>query len=171
MTEKVSIADIVITWILFWVLTLAGLAIFAGTILVPLWQQQCQLAAEYRQVDKQILRMEQEVNRARGQLTAICVDPQYTERIAINELNLRKAGQEAIRIEPYPILPEQEPVDPEMLAAPRDFSSQDWFKLFLDSKHRRWFLILAGGLIATALVTAIAAKDRRREELGLDGRL
>ena len=167
MAEKVSITDIVVTWILFWVLTLAGLAIFAGTILVPLWQEQCQLAAEYRTVDRQILRMEQEVNRARGQLMAICVDPQYTERIAINELNLRKAGQEANRIEPYPIVPELELLDPKMISAPPDFSNQEWFKLFLNEKHRHWYLILAGGLLATALVTAIAAKDRRRAELGL----
>ena len=168
MAEKVSITDIVITWILFWVLTLAGLVIFAGTVLVPLWQEHCQLAAEYRAVESQVLRMEQEVNRARGQLMAICVDPQYTERIAINELNLRKAGQEAIRIEPYPILFDQESLAPQTtMAAPTDYSNQEWFKLFLNEKHRRWYLILAGGLLATAFITAIAAKDRRRAEIGL----
>lgn len=167
MSDRVSVADIVITWVLFWVLSLAGLAIFAGTILVPLWQEHCQLAAEYRHVNRQIVRMEQEVNRARGRLLAICVDPQYTERTAINELNMRKAGQEAIRIDPYPIALESEPVDPQMLAAPRDFSNHEWYKLFLNPKQRRWYLILAGGLLATALITAIAAKDRRRAEFGL----
>jgi hypothetical protein len=166
-SDKISIADIIITWILFWVLTLASMVVFAGTILVPLWQQQCQLAAEYRATDQQIMRMEQEVNRARGQLMAICVDPQYTERIAINELNLRKPGQEAIRITPYSLIPEKELVDPEMMEAPLDFSTQDWYKLFLNQKNRRWYLILAAGLLATALVTAIAANDRRQAELGL----
>jgi len=168
MSDRISVADIVITWFLFWILTLAGLGLFAGTVLVPMWDQQRKLIAEYKVVQMQIERVQEEVDHVNDQVAALWVDPQYTERIARSELNLRKSGYETLSIEPLPVVPEmdQNGRKEEKIDLPADFSDRWWYRPFMDARHRQWFLILAGGLIVTAIVTAIASKDRRLRALG-----
>jgi cell division protein FtsB len=169
--DEISIGDIVITWFLFWVLTLAGLVLFAGVILVPLWQEQVKLAMEYQAVNKQVATLRREVDQVNDQLTALWVDPEYTEHIARSNLNLRKVGEETIFVEPLPVIAEApQPVDPAetstLYTVPPDFSKSWWYKPFLDPQKRVWFLYLSGGLVATGLITAIAGKDRRLRALG-----
>jgi hypothetical protein len=167
MSEKVNVSDIVVAWFLFWVLTILAIALIAGSVLVPLWQEQYHLAGEYQIVKTQISEIEDEVNRSRAQLDAICVDPLYTERIARSELNLRKAGEETIRVRPLPLEDDSSAADLATLPLPKNFSNNWWYRLFLDDSRRRWYIILAACLLATAIITAIATKDRRREEMGL----
>lgn len=168
MSEEISVADIVITWFLFWVLTLAGLLLFAGCILVPLWQEQVQLAREHQEISRQIAKMKTQVDQVNDQLAALWVDPEYTERIARHELNLRKTGEETIAVRPLPVIAELETKEesPPELKLPTDFSKRWWYKPFLDPQRRIWFLYLSGGLVATGLITAIAGKDRRYQALG-----
>jgi cell division protein FtsB len=165
MSEKVNVVDIVVAWFIFWVLTILGLTLIGGAVLVPLWQEQYRLVGEYRIVKAQIAEIEEEVDRNRAQLEAICDDPLYMERIARSELNLRKVGEETLRIRPLRAPTDISEADPLALPLPKDFSNYWWYKLFLDDSRRRWYIILASCLLATAIITAIATKDRRREEL------
>jgi cell division protein FtsB len=167
MSDKVSVSDILISWVLFWVLAVLGLIVLAGVVLVPLWHEQCRLTREYQVTDLQIAQIEEEVARYRGQLAAIWVDPQYTERIARNELNLRKAGEETLQIQPLYLASNSAVPILSTFSPPRDYTDRWWYRIFLDQKQRRWYLILAGGFLATAVVTAVAMKDRRRAEIGL----
>ncbi len=171
MSDEISIGDIIITWFLFWVLTLTGLVLFAGVILVPLWQEQVKLALEYQAVNKQVSTLHREVEQVNDQLSALWVDPEYTERIARSELNLRKAGEETIFVEPLQVVsetprPAETGETPAAYEIPPDFSKSWWYKPFLDAQKRLWFLYLSGGLVATGLITAIAGKDRRLRALG-----
>ncbi len=169
MPDEISVTDIVITWFLFWVLTLTGIALFAGSVLVPLWQEQRQLAMEYQAVGQQVQEVQREVDHVKDQLNALWVDPDYTERIARNELNLRKTGEETIAVKPLPIIPEIPDPSDEVAAdlqPPKDFSQEWWFKPFLDPQRRLWFMYLSGALVASGLIIAIASKERRLKALG-----
>jgi cell division protein FtsB len=171
MSDEISIGDIIIVWFLFWVLTLSGLVLFAGCILVPLWQEQVKLAMEYQAVHKQTNELRREAEQINDQLAALWVDPEYTERIARSELNLQKVGEETILVEPLEVVTEatQTPANPETVdheTPPTDFSGRWWYKPFLDPQKRTWFLYLSGALVATGLITAIAGKDRRLRALG-----
>ncbi|MFA5863838.1 MAG: hypothetical protein WC975_04035 [Phycisphaerae bacterium] len=164
MTDEISVVDIIITWFLFWVLTLTGLALFAGVTLVPLWQEQTQLVMEYQTVSRQVEGIQNQVDQINEQREALWVDPAYTERIARNTLNLRKVGEETISIEPLSVVSDQNKPNEENISKidlPKDFSQKWWYKPFLDQQRRTWFLYLACGLVAAGLVIAIASKDRR----------
>lgn len=169
MSDEISIADIVITWFLFWVLTLVGLVLFAGCILVPLWQNENLLALEYQAVSRQVDGLKKQVDQVNEQLGALWVDPEYTERIARNELNLRKTGEETLVVRPVPVIDETTAESDGQIAPddrPRDFSKQWWYKPFLDTQKRTYLIYLAAALVATGLIVAIAGKDRRLQALG-----
>jgi len=175
MAEEISIFDIIVSWFLFWVLTLGGLVLFAGSILVPLWQEQALLVQEYQAVDRQVSQLKGQVDQVNEQLGALWVDPGYTERIARNELNLRKVGEETAAIVPEPVplkvVPKPTPVPEEgqdaadVVTVP-DYRPRWWYKPFLDDQRRTWFLYLSGGLVAAGLIIAITSKDRRFRALG-----
>lgn len=169
MPNEISISDIVITWFLFWVLTLTGLALFAGSILVPHIEDQNKLITEYQVIDKQVQGLRVRVDQLGEQLSALWVDPEYTERIARNQLNLRKAGEETISVEPLAVVPEspgegEESLEPPILIA--NYKDRWWYKPFLDSQKRTWMMYLSGGLVAAGLIIAIVGKDRRLRALG-----
>jgi hypothetical protein len=168
--EKIDVADIIVSWIIFWVLTLIGLFLFAGTILAPMMEENRALVTKYQLVKKQIEAMQTVLDEIEDQQAALWVDPQYTERIARSQLNLRKVGEETVSIQPLQILPEENPksaISSDNISIPPDFSSRWWFKPFLDTKKRQWFMILSAAFVATAIALAMAAKEKRLKALGI----
>jgi len=166
-SDQINLSDIIVTWFLFWVLTLTGVVLFAGCVLVPLWQEKMQLALEHQAVDRQVRELQKKVDQVNDQLAALWVDPDYTERIARSELNLRKTGEQTIAVQPVSILPDTPSTESETtITLPRDFSKAWWFHPFLDAQRRTWFMYLSGALVATGLIIAIAGKERRLRELG-----
>jgi hypothetical protein len=151
--------DLLVCWLMFWAFSGLGLAILAGTTLVPLWDEHRGQMADYERLTAQNTLMEQRLSELDNQTSAMKADPQYVEHIIRQEMNLRTQGEETVRIEPEPIGRGEPAVD---LTPLPDWSRQGWFQPFLVPENRRWLMIFGMALLFAALMVSVGGRRRLR---------
>lgn len=134
-------------WAGFWLFAAAALGILAGTALAPLWTAHSRILADYRTLAHQNDQLTQRLQAVTCQIDALTDDPQYTERITMKELNLRKPGEEMIAVDPVPVQPRQ------TIATPNDHTGRQPMAVFLHPKNRPWLFGLSAGLFLAAMLT------------------
>ena len=130
----------------FWVVLLAGFALFALVAVSPKYAQNARLRHEEQALEVDIKRLKVEIVRLRKIEAAILEDPFYNEVIARKELRLARHGEKAIRVAPYR-------KSPPAKAQARE-STFEFYLLEL-ARHRgiQYFLMaVAFMMIASALV-------------------
>jgi hypothetical protein len=152
--------------IMFWVLTVMALAVFAPCVLVPIWIETQEVKAYERAVAAAVADLQAESDKRWAQIDALLGDPLVNERIVRRELNYQLAGEQfvpastedlaALRLwlpEPGPNPLEAEPQMPAWLAsASRWLPAWPYQDLFATSPNRSLLLMMAGGLLAAAFL-------------------
>jgi len=154
--------------IMFWVLTVLALLIFAPSVLVPLWLEKEQLGEYERSLAGAVAQIESQVARSQARSQALLTDPQVNERIIRRELNVQPQGERVIRwspdelaaARPEIVVPASQPS-----AREREENSSrcvavlsqwlpDWpyRDLFARSPQRPLLMAMAGGLLLAAFM-------------------
>jgi len=151
--------ELFFAWLAYWVFVLLGLAILAGTILVPLWVKNQHFASEYNLQVYRNEKLSERVDEMASQLEAIKEDPQYAEHIIQRELNLRDPNVEAISLQTADGGLEDEDATPEDLL-PVDYSGYRQVEVVLEARRKPWLLTLRLGLILAGMIVAIGHRIR-----------
>ena len=141
-------------WLGFWVFLLLGLAILGGVSLGPLLVTHYRLKGEHGLIARQNEDLTDRLETLDHRIAALEGDPQYTERISRQELNLRKPGVETLAV-----VPEALPAGNRaavQFAPP--FAHRRWFRVFLDARSRPWLLGLGVGLFFAAVLVSIGRR-------------
>lgn len=154
---------------MFVLLTLLAFVLFAPTVLMPVLREHCDLLAEEARLREQITQLERDVKRSDELIEAFANDALINELLAIKDLHYKKRGEVILPIQPspanlLPTVPEgDEKPDRRLLKLPDYWpewtrEAQQWcdqyglIDLFLDSRTRPVFLLMAGGLVIAAFV-------------------
>lgn len=143
--------EFIVLWLAFWVFAALAVLILAGSMLGGLLTTNSQLKAEHQLLVAQADELSASVIGLEHRLAAMEQSPQYAERIVRQQLNLRKAGEESLAVEPVGA----DSVDVE---AARDgvstLADRWWLAAFLSDRYRVWLAILGVGLLFAALVVS-----------------
>jgi len=154
MDSNINTNDIILQWLVFWVLIIAGAALLACAVLIPLAYENDKLIFEYNIVANQLAMLKQANETLIAQASAIGKDPQFTENIARKELNLRKPGVETIAIAPTPIRISHKNNKISSNLFILNHSDKWYIKPFLQFQTRIWIFIISVGLILVGIITA-----------------
>lgn len=152
--------------IMFWVLTVLAMAVFAPCVLAPIYVETEQILATERQLERLVVERTAEMKRNEERIKAIEADPQVNERILRRELNYRPEGERIIQWSSAELA--AMPVDLSALETPQEplapvnaypawvlklgewLPAWPWRKLFVESPNRELLVIMAAGLLAAA---------------------
>lgn len=151
--------ELFFAWLAYWVFVLLGLAILAGTILVPMWIKNQHYACEYQVQIYRNDKLAERVDEMTSQIDAIKEDPQYTEHIIQRELNLRDPNVEVLTLQTTNGSLDDDEATPENLLPP-DYSGYRFVEVFTDAKRKPWLLTLSLGLILAGMIVAIGHRIR-----------
>jgi hypothetical protein len=152
--------------IMFWVLTVLALAVFAPCVLAPIYAETEQILETERGLERFVADKTAEMKRNDERIKAIKGDPQVNQRIIRRELNYRFEGEQLIQwssaeLASMPLdlstlenapepLPPVNPYPTWVLKVGEWLPAWPWRKLFVDSPNRELLVIMAAGLLATA---------------------
>ena len=152
--------------IMFWLLTVLAMVVFAPCVLAPIYAETEQILETERQLERWVADKTAEVKRNDERIKAVKADPQVNERIIRRELNYRFEGEQliqwssgelaAIRVDlsllenPQEPLPPVNPYPAWVLRLGEWLPAWPWRKLFVESPNRELLVIMAAGLLATA---------------------
>ncbi len=166
--------------IMFYLLSVTAMVIFAPCVLVPIWKHVQKLQSDERAVAAVIAQLHQQVelNNIRNQ--ALEADPLVIDRVARRELNQRPADEEHIRWSAAELAALRLNLPRDLQAGPQppEIAMPAWAErishwlpawatsdLFAKSPHRQMLLVMAGSLLLAAFVLyAPRAETRVREE-------
>jgi len=161
--------------IMFWVLTVLAMAIFAPAVLVPIWVETEEIREHGRSVAAVVGDLEAQVKRNDRRIEAIRADPLVNERIIRRELNYRADDEQVVYLGAAElaglelVLPDRpgmakaEPPDHRpawLMTVNRWLPAWPWRKLFAESPNRTVLLMMAGGLLVAAFVLYGPAASR-----------
>lgn len=154
--------------IMFWVLTVLAMAVFAPCVLAPIYAETEQIMETERKLEQLVSDLKEQANRNEERIKAIQGDPQVNQRIIRRELNYRFEGEQIIqwsaaelagtRLDLSMLENPQEPLPPInpypawVLKLGKWLPAWPWRKLFVDSPNRELLAIMAAGLLATAFL-------------------
>ncbi len=152
--------------IMFWVLTVLAMIVFAPCVLAPIYAETEQIMETERQLERWVTDKTAEVKRNEERISAVKADPQVNERIIRRELNYRFEGEQLIqwtaaelagmRVDlsllenPQEPLPPVNPYPAWVLRLGEWLPAWPWRKLFVESPNRELLVIMAAGLLAAA---------------------
>jgi len=152
--------------IMFWVLTVLALAVFAPCVLAPIYVETEQILQAEQELERWVADKTEEMKRNDERVKAIKADPQVNQRIIRRELNYRFEGEQLIQwssaeLAKMPLdlsmlenthepLPPVNPYPAWVLKVGEWLPAWPWRKLFVDSPNRELLVIMAAGLLATA---------------------
>lgn len=148
--------DKILSWLGFWTFSLVALAILAGSALSELWFENRQLETDYLQIREQNDALAKRVSDTANQIAALDQDPQYAERIIQQELNLRKPGEETLRVispsttEPATAMPPTGRLTRQLDQA---------FGFFRSRVNRLWAILLSAGLLLAAYLISVGRAE------------
>jgi hypothetical protein len=168
MDEAATGAAVAQHCIMFWVLTMLAMAVFAPCVLAPIYAETEQILETERQLERWMADKTAEVKRNDERIKAIKADPQVNERIIRRELNYRFEGEQLIQWSsaelaamhvdlsllenPQDPLPPVNPYPAWVLKLGEWLPAWPWRKLFVESPNRELLVIMAAGLLATAFL-------------------
>jgi cell division protein FtsB len=82
--------------IMFYILTLAAMVIFAPCVLVPVWRDVQKLYEDERTMAGVVAQLRRQIDRNNERITALQSDPQVIDRVARRELNRQAADEQYI---------------------------------------------------------------------------
>jgi hypothetical protein len=151
--------------IMFWVLTLMALAVFAPCVLTPAWVEVQEVRAYEREMAGLIGDLQAQVTRNEAQIQALLADPLVNERIARRELNFQPAGEQVIRWSPEELAALRVPTSALAMETPltqepphwvqvvgKWLPAWPWHELFVKTTNRTLLLAMAGGLLSAAFL-------------------
>lgn len=155
--------------IMFYLLSVGALLLFAPCVLVPIWRDVATLRENERAAAAVIAGLHQQVDRNHARIAALEADPLVIERVARRELNQRPDDEQHIRWTAAELaaLRLNIPHDLELTPAPQPPAVEvpDWMQrvsrwlpawatsdLFVRSPHRQMLLIMAGALLLAAFI-------------------
>jgi hypothetical protein len=169
--------------IMFYLLSLAALVIFAPCVLVPIWRDVQRLGEDERAMARIVADYRQQIERNNVRIEALQADPQVIERVARRELNQQPAGEQHISWTPAELaalrlnIPHNLDLDLDPDPVPAS-TTPAWVEkcgrwlpawaasdLFAKSPNRELLLSMAGALLLTAFVLYTPkAESRIRDE-------
>ncbi len=165
--------------IMFYLLSIAAMLIFAPCVLVPIWRDVQKLQQVERQDALAIAELHQQIERNNTRIKALEADPLVIERVARRELNERPADEQHIRFSAAELAALRVNLPPELdnpLEVPppptpawvawinRWLPAWAWSDLFAKSPNREMLLVMAGGLLLTAFVLYTPRAETRVRE-------
>lgn len=152
--------------IMFWVLASMAFALFAPSVLLPLWEESLEIRAYEQKMASEVAQLREQRDRNAARIEALKEDPLVIERIARRELNYRPENEQITQWSSHELssLPVRVPPDlieketPGLLPAAWVNRVQAWLpawpyrKLFVEMPNRMLMLMMAGGLLVTAFV-------------------
>ncbi|MGQ9649579.1 MAG: hypothetical protein ACUVXJ_05685 [Phycisphaerae bacterium] len=152
--------------IMFWVLTVLAIAVFAPCVLAPIYAETEQIMETEQKLERLVADLKEQANRNEERIKAIEADPQVNQRIIRRELNYRFEGEQIIqwpaaelastRLDLSMLESAEEPLPPInpypawVLRLGEWLPAWPWRKLFVESPNRELLAIMAAGLLATA---------------------
>ena len=152
--------------IMFWLLTIMALAVFAPCVLAPAWVEVQEVRGFEREMAGLIADLQTQVQRNEAQVQALLADQLVNERIARRELNIQPAGEQVIRWSPEELATLRVPTS--ALAGFDTQAGQEpphwvqvvgkwlpawpWHELFVKGTNRTLLLAMSGGLLAAAFL-------------------
>jgi hypothetical protein len=154
--------------LMFALLSLMALVLYAPTVLLPLVREFGELRAEERRLGLAVASLESEVARREELLDAFQYDSEINERLALLDLHYRRPHEEIVslpaagRVEPQVDVTQSADEAGGLMLPPNwpdwALSAEAWMDakgltgLFLDGGLRIVFLLMAGGLVIAAFV-------------------
>jgi hypothetical protein len=154
--------------IMYWLLTLVAMAIFAPCVLMPIWVRSDQILESEQDARRLISELEMQVDRNAERIRALTADPAVNERLMKHELRYREEGEQLIawpksELAAIPVdLSELQPEDdfepapnpyPQWALAVRQWLPKwQWRELFTKSPSRPLLLMMSAGLLITAVL-------------------
>ena len=164
--------------IMFYLLSLAALTIFAPCVLVPIWRDVQKLGEDERTMAGIVAQLHEQIERNDAGIQALKADPQAIDRVARRELDRQPADEQHIRWSQAALaslrlnLP-REPYDappPPPLVVPAWVTKMSrWLPawansdLFAKSPNREMMLVMAGSLLLTAFVLYTPKAESRTQ--------
>lgn len=153
--------------IMFWVLTLMAIGLFAPCVLMPIWNDSEAIKKYEREVAGAVDSLAIRVDDNQREIQALLADPLVNERVVRRELNYRPEGEQIIRWSreelaslhlnlselPASIPDTTLPPQPAWLVTlNRWLPAWPWDELFAQSPNRWVLLAMSGILLVTAFV-------------------
>jgi hypothetical protein len=152
--------------IMFWLLSVMAFALFAPSVLLPIWEENKVLRDYEAQMAVMVADLEAQRDRNNSRIEALKNDPLVIERIARRDLNFRPAGEEetawtpeelaSVRVVQPPKVRSGEsagePTPAWVLSLRRWLPDWPWRDLFVKPTNRLLMLTMAGGLLVAAFV-------------------
>lgn len=151
--------------IMFWVLTVLAIAVFAPCVLAPIYAETEQIMETEQKLERLVADLKEQANRNEERIKAIKADPQVNQRIIRRELNYRFEGEQIIqwpaaelastRLDLSMLENAEEPLPPInpypawVLRLGEWLPAWPWRKLFVESPNRELLAFMAAGLLAT----------------------
>jgi len=151
---------------MFWVLASMAFALFAPSVLLPLWEESLEIRAYEQKMASEVAQLRDQRDRNATRIEALKEDPLVIERIARRELNYRPENEQitqwsshelsSLPVRVPPTLVEKE--TPGLLPSAWVNRVHAWLpawpyrKLFVEMPNRMLMLLMAGGLLVTAFV-------------------
>jgi len=153
---ETNAANIILKWLVFWILTFTGAILLACVILIPLAYENEKLILEYNLISNQLHLLKEANEIIKSQANAIGKDPQFTEDIVRKELNIRKPGIETIKVNPVPIKEQKNAKNSQIFSHLFILTHIDsWYiKPFIEFRTRLWIFAISIGLILTGIITS-----------------
>jgi hypothetical protein len=152
--------------IMFWVLTVLAVIVFAPCVLAPIYAETEQILETERKLERLVVDLSAQEKRNDERIKALKADPQVNERVIRRELNYHPEGERiiqwssaelaAMRVDlsllenPQEPLPPVNPYPAWVLKLGEWLPAWPWRKLFVESPNRELLVIMAAGLLATA---------------------
>jgi|GEM_PF-704960 len=178
--------------IMFWVLALSAMAVFAACVLVPVWLEAQEVHRYKRAMAGVVAQLEDRIDKNEARIEALRADPLVNERIVRRELNYRAEGEALIRWTARDLQamrqarPTEEPVSalgpvrasepstvppqphPWLAAVKGWLPAWPWEDLFGHSPNRSLLLVMAGGLLLAAFVLYSPSRAPRTGQIMSD---
>jgi hypothetical protein len=165
--------------IMFYVLSLVAMIIFAPCVLVPIWRDVQKLGEDERTMAALVAQLNQQIQRNNERIEALQADPQVINRVARRELNRQPADEQHIRWSQAEMaavrlnLPTElcdSPPPPPLAMPVWVVQMSSWLPawansdLFAKSPNREMMLVMAGSLLLTAFVLYTPKAESRVEK-------
>lgn len=167
--------------IMFWVLTVLAMVVFAPCVLAPIYAETEQIMEAERKLERLVTDLADQEKRIKGRIEALKADPLVNQRVVRREFNYRPEGEQiiqwssaelaAIRLDlselesTHEALPPVNPYPDWVLKVGQWLPAWPWRKLFVESPNRELLAIMAAGLLATAFLLygpiPVISRERR----------
>jgi hypothetical protein len=167
--------------IMFWVLTVVAMIVFAPCVLMPIWAETEQIIQGQRKMEQLVTDLKAQADHNDTRIRALLADPKVNERIVRRELNYRPEGEQVIQWtaaelaairsslpDSTPTAGESAPINPYPAWATvliKWLPAWPWRKMFVETPNRYLLLSMSAGLLATAffLYGPVPVVARRRK--------